>query len=306
MTRVADAMRVGQYGDRVRELPRDEIGVLGSALNQLGMEVTRRIAVISQEQAQLRAMLSGMVEGIIAVDDEEHVLFCNRAASELLGVDDLDAPGKKLWETARLAGLVELLAQSRARGEAVQAEMTVRKLDREIVLEAHATPFRGADARGLVAVLHDITNLRRLERIRRDFVANVSHELKTPLTAIKGFVETLLSGAIHDTKNNVRFLKKIDDNAIRLTNLVQDLLSLARIEAQEGLLPLAPVDLGIVVDAALRPHDVVIRQKGLISSLDVAPGPLVVDGDAEAVTQILDNLLDNAVKYTPAPGTIAV
>src|SRR5262245_44436772 len=293
MTRVADAMRVGQYGDRVRDLPRDEIGVLGGALNQLGVEVTQKIAAISQEQAQLRAMLSGMVEGVIAVDEEEHVLFCNRAACELLGVDDLDVPGKRFWETARLAGLAELLAQARSRGEAVPPEMTVRKLDREIVLEAHATPFRGANARGLVAVLHDITNLRRLERIRRDFVANVSHELKTPLTAIKGFVETLLSGAMHDEKNNVRFLRKIDDNAMRLTNLVQDLLSLARIEAQEGIVALSPVDLGPIVDAAVRRHDVVIKQKGLSSSLELAREPVVVHGDAEAVTQILDNLLDN-------------
>src|SRR5262249_58237015 len=133
---------------------------------------------------------------------------------------------------------------------------------RERILEAHASPYRGGDRAGLVVVMHDISELRHLERIRRDFVANVSHELKTPLASIKGFVETLLAGAIHDEDNNLRFLQRIDANVERLTHLVSDLLSLARIEAQEGSLQLVPVDWRSVVDDVLKRHDDPLRKKG--------------------------------------------
>ncbi|MFO0982747.1 MAG: ATP-binding protein [Planctomycetota bacterium] len=306
MTQVAEAMRRGEYGERVRRWPHDEIGVLAETINQLGVEVTARIATISREQAQLRAMLAGMVEGVIAVADDDQVLFCNRAAAALLEIDEASVPGKLLWEVTRLSGLAELVQQARAKLEAAQSEMTLRKLDREIVLEVQVTPFHSTASDGLVIVLHDISNLRRLERIRRDFVANVSHELKTPLTSIKGYVETLLSGALHDQKNNVRFLKKIDDNAARLTNLVQDLLSLARIEAQQEMLPLAPVDLAPIVDVILRRHDVDLKQKGLATTVDLPSAPVIALADAEAIHQILDNLLDNALKYTPAPGQITI
>jgi two-component system phosphate regulon sensor histidine kinase PhoR len=304
MTQVAADMREGNYGSRVRTVPRDEMGELGETLNRLGAKITDQIATISREQAQLRSMIAGMVEGVIAVDQDDRVLFCNRAACQYLGMPETCASGRPLRELAQRAELFDLLEQARAGQRAAEREITVQRPAGDLVLEAHATLFEGG-TRSAVVVLEDITSLKRLERIRRDFVANVSHEIKTPLTSIKGYVETLLTGALYDKQNNLRFLHKIDDHVGRLSALVQDLLSLARIESQEGSLPLAPVDWSPILESVMRRHEANIQQRGLQCLRDGGPG-LTVAGDPEAMTQVLDNLLDNAIKYTPAPGAIRV
>ena len=155
-------------------------------------------------------------------------------------------------------------------------------------------------------MLHDISELRRLERIRRDFVANVSHELKTPLTSIRGYVETLLDGALHDEQNNTRFLEKIEQNVQRLSHLVTDLLSLARIEAQEGALPLERVDLHGLIEQAQRRHEPSAIGRDQTLRLESCTGALQVLGDREALTQVIDNLVDNALKYTPSEGHVTI
>jgi two-component system phosphate regulon sensor histidine kinase PhoR len=176
---------------------------------------------------------------------------------------------------------------------------------RERIVDVHASPFRGGDRSGLVLVLHDISELRRLERIRRDFVANVSHELKTPLTSIKGFIETLLAGALHDEHNNERFLRRIDWNVDRLTHLVADLLSLARIESG-ATIQRVPVDWRRILTDVLRRHEEAIRSKGLELQVAGTTEAVLVAGDPEAMTQVLENLVDNAVKYTTNNGRIRV
>ncbi len=153
---------------------------------------------------------------------------------------------------------------------------------------------------------HKISELHRLENVRRDFVANVSHEIKTPLTSIKGYVETLLEGAINDGENRVRFLEKIDRNAARLSNLVQDLLSLARIEAGEDSLKLSPVEWNPLVHSVLSRYEDAIQHKHLRVRVNAPAQPLVVSGDKEAIIQVLDNLLTNAIKYTPEGGRMTV
>lgn len=151
-----------------------------------------------------------------------------------------------------------------------------------------------------------ITELQRLENVRRDFVANVSHEIKTPLTSIKGYVETLLGGAISDPVNNIRFLEKIDRNAARLTVLVQDILSLAKIEAGEDSLKPVPIEWNPIVTSVIARHEDAIQHKNLKIKVNAQSLPLVVMGDKEAMTQVLDNLLTNAIKYTPEGGRITV
>ena len=304
MTEVAAAMRDGKYEARVRSMPRDEIGLLGETLNRLGTEVTQRIAMMSRDQAELRAMIAGMVEGVIAVDDGDCVLYCNQAAGILLGIEYRMLAGRKLWEVVRLADLVDLLGEARSLREPVRREIVLHRDTVELVLEVHATAFVTPEAGGIVIVLHDISDLRRLERVRRDFVANVSHEIKTPLTSIKGYVETLLTGALHDEQKNVRFLEKIDAHVARLADLVSDLLSLASIESREGPLPFAPVDWRPIIEAAVRRREAAFSRKDLTCSVAGECGPVL--GEPEAMTQVVDNLLDNAIKYTPAHGTISI
>ncbi len=309
MTRVAGAMRAGDYGQRYRPRADDEIGILADTLNQLGTEMARRIATISQDEAQLRAILAGMVEGVVAVGAGDEVLFCNAAACEMLGFGMEGASGRRIWELARSAELSEAIEAARREERPVRREMVLARRERETVVNLHAAPLarrEGESRTGLVVVLHDVTDLRRLERIRRDFVANVSHELKTPLTSIKGYVETLLAGAITDEKNNVRFLRKIETNVARLVDLVGDLLSLARIESQEGKVALAPTDWRPVAEEAVARREEALRRKDLACSVESAPDAGAVLGDREGMVQILDNLLDNAIKYTPDGGRITI
>ena len=151
-----------------------------------------------------------------------------------------------------------------------------------------------------------ITELHRLENVRRDFVANVSHEIKTPLTSIKGYVETLLGGALDDPANNVRFLEKIDRNALRLTALVQDILSLAKIEAGEESFKPSPVEWAPIINSVLARNEDSIQKRNLKIKVQAPAGPLTVMGEREAMTQVLDNLISNAIKYTPEGGRISV
>jgi len=295
----------------VRVTRRDELGLLGETLNELGAEITTRIAELSREDAQLRAVLASMIEGVVAVDERDRIAFINQAARDLLEIDEARPEGRELWPLAPIRELQELLQHARKSGARELSEIDLHRGDKERVFQAHASPIQGGEdgtgaGRGFVLVLHDITELRRLERIRRDFVANVSHELKTPLTSIQGFVETLLSGAVHDQDNNVRFLQRIDANVKRLTNLVSDLLSLARIESGQLDVERAVVDWREVLDGVVRLREPAVAAKGLTLEVQGRERPLRVRGDREAMTQVLDNLVDNAIQYTGAPGRITV
>jgi two-component system phosphate regulon sensor histidine kinase PhoR len=304
---VASALSSGDYAARVEEPGDDELGVLGSTLNRLGGDMSERVSALTAGQDRLRAMVAGMVEGVIAVDDSDRITFTNHTARRMLGVAaGAEVRGERLWEAARVAEVPELLAEARRSDAAAQRELNLLLGGREVVVRAQAHRFADGDRIGVVVVLHDISELRRLERIRRDFVANVSHELKTPLTSIRGYVETLLDGALHDDRNNARFLEKIEQNTLRLSHLVTDLLSLARIEAQEGSLPLERVDLHALVEQTRKRHEPAAVGRDQTLRLESCNGALQVLGDREALTQVLDNLVDNALKYTPPEGHITI
>lgn len=283
--------------------------VLGAALAGsiaalvLGIVAGRKITQpIYQEQAQLRSMVAGIPVGLVAVDGVDRVLFANIAACEMLGQDTFLIIGERLSNLIKGSALPDLARSARRDDTSnTETEFSLPRIGGEIVISAHAARFEGGGPSSVVVVLEDVTSLKRLERIRRDFVANVSHEIKTPLTSIKGYVETLITGALYDEQNNMRFLRKIDDHVGRLTNLVQDLLSLARIEAQEGSLRLTETDWRPIVEGAVRRHEPELLGRGLTFGMELEP-ECVVMGESESMTQILDNLLDNAIKYTPNGG----
>ncbi len=309
MREVAGSLGAGDYSARV-ELGNlapegDDLGELAVALNQLGFDMSQRVADLTAGQERLRAMVAGMIEGVVAVDDDDRVTFSNYAASQLLGFDRADS-NRPLWERAKVAGLQTLLAAARRSDSAAQCELAMSATDEDAIVRAQAHRFSDGDAVGVVIVLHDISELRRLERVRRDFVANVSHELKTPLTSIRGYVEALLDGAMEDVEIRVRFLQKVEKNVERLNHLVTDLLSLARIESHAGFLPLQPFDLHALSEEAVRRHEQIAKGRDQELVLEACAGDLKVLGDREALTQIIDNLIDNALKYTPDGGRVTV
>ena len=309
MRDVALEMGGGDYA-AAQALPPDvfrgeEMSDLANSLQQLGRYISQQVADLTAGQERVRAMVAGMVEGVIAVDDQERMVFSNHAARRLLGLDDQD-PDPTSWQDGHLAGLVQLVNQVRDSGLPAGRELELSESDETAIVHAKADSFHDGDSVGVVVVLNDVSEIRRLERVRRDFVANVSHELKTPLTSIRGYVEALLDGAIEDEARSVRFLEIIEKNVLRLNHLVMDLLSLARIEENLDGPVLQPMELVGFVEEGIRQRESMAMGREQQLSMKCVEGTLLVLADREAVRQIFDNLLDNALKYTPTGGEIVV
>lgn len=303
LTAAADRLTAGDLA-RVFPTDRDEVGLLGEAFNRMSEEVGRRVIALEEDRQQLRAVLSGMVEGVIALDAEQRVVFVNLRAAELLELPAASPVGMYLWEVVRHRPLLDAVARGLSSPGPRREEITwTGPAARSIAV--HTARLPGPPPRGAVVVLHDTTELRRLERLRQEFVANVSHELKTPLSVIKACVETLQEGAVDDPGPRDRFLGQIGRQADRLHALILDLLSLARIESGEELFDFNAVSLEAVARSAVERHRprAEARRQTISLVADVRP---VVWADEEAVDTILENLLDNAVKYTPEDGSIRV
>lgn len=248
--------------------------------------------------------MASMVEGIISVDEANRVLFCNQPAYRLLGGAQ-GSPSTGLVELESFRQLIPYIEQARSRDALVEVELKHTWDRAPRVIEVHASPFSTLAGRGVTVVIHDISRIRQLEKVRRDFVANVSHEIKTPLTSIKGYVETLLAGAICDDEINVRFLEKINTNADRLIYLVGDILSLANIESEDSPMQLGSLDWVPVISRVLSQYADLCDENGIRLEWEASPETFVL-GDPEAMRQILENLISNGVRYTDPGGAIRV
>ena len=217
----------------------DEVAVLGGAFNRMVAALRGQLAALGAEQAKGRTILDGMVEGVVALDARGRLLLMNPAARVIFGVGTDGLDGRPLLEVVRQKELADLVEAARLPGAVARAELELPPPVSRTVA-AHAAPLTFAPgAPGVLVVLHDVTELRRLERVRTDFVANVSHELRTPLTCIKGYLETLLDGAVDEPAHARRFLEVANVHAERLGRLVGDLLDLSNLES--GRAALTPV-----------------------------------------------------------------
>lgn len=307
LQRSAEQITAGRYGHKVYVPGQDECAALAQAFNRMSERLAEQFAQLAEDREQLRMILGGMIEGVIALDAEQRILFANARAAELLAFSPAEATGRKLWEVVRRRALQEVVEHALASGSPQREELTWNGPNPRS-LTVHAARLAGSPPRGAVLVLHDTTDLRRLERLRQDFVANVSHELKTPLAVIKACAETLLDGALEDAEHRGAFLQRIADQAERLHTLILDLLSLARIESGEELFTFREVSLAAAVNACLERQraraDAKNQQLAAVPPAD--PRPVLAWADEEALAHILDNLVDNAIKYTPAGGRITV
>ena len=307
MQSVARQMAGGDYTVRAPVRSPDEIGKLGRALNVMASRFREKIEDLEREQATITAILDSMVEGVLAVDGRDHLLLLNQSVRAMFRLGPRLGPGKPFLEVIRNADLFDLLEACRAAG----GEMVSRELGLttpvERVHEVHALPLRlGGEGTGVLMVLHDVTELRRLERVRTEFVANVSHELRTPLTAIRGYLETLLEGGLDEPDNGRRFLQIVFRHAERLGRLLDDLMDLSNIELGKVTLKREPTDLADVLEpvlAIVRPQ---AEAKRLAVAADLPPGLPAVSADRDRLVQILLNLVDNAVKFTPESGRVTV
>ncbi|HEY6838414.1 MAG TPA: ATP-binding protein [Geobacteraceae bacterium] len=300
------ATHVGK-GDFQRRVPvsgRDELADLARVMNDMAERIGSQVERLATEKNRLDAILSGMGEGLMVADAEGTIVLVNPAFRALFS-PGTEVEGKSLMDIARHPDLHEAFRQVVATGGEQSAEIPLR-LPEEKTLATHWVPLR-TDGRltGVVAVFHDISDIRKLENVRRDFVANVSHELRTPVTVIKGYAEALAEGSV-DPEKEARFIGVIARHADRLSRLIADLLTLSSLESGGVALALVPVEPARAVAGAAALVEEKAREKGILLDLrETATAPAVL-ADPGRLEQVLVNLLDNAVTYTAANGAISV
>jgi two-component system phosphate regulon sensor histidine kinase PhoR len=282
----------------------DELGALAASLSSAAVQLRELVEKLSLESARREAILASMVEGVLAVDNELRVTFCNESFARAVGAR-LPVPDRlPVLALVRDPVFLDLLSRVMVTHESIKQRLQLAAADGR-AFEVQAAPLALRSRRGAIAILHDITDLERLERIRKDFVANVSHELRTPLTAIRGYAETLLDGALEDEDNNRKFLEVIRSHAIRLNNIASDLLVLSELESGQAAAAPEPVPIQDALDAAIR----TVESEARVRAVSIHPGAPEtgsVIGHRIRLEQAFVNLLDNAVKFNRAGGEVRI
>ena len=300
LQRVAKQLGEGTAGARALERPDDELGRLGASLNTMARELRARLLALERERDEREQVLAHMSDGVALVDESDRILHCNHSLATLLGAPRPAPPGTPLLSFARVPEIGDLLARARVEGHGVLEELRLWSPEPR-VLRASATALGDGEAGAVLLVVHDLTEAERVNRIRQDFVANVSHELRTPLTSLRGYAETLLDGGLDDAEHREHFVRVIRDQAVRLQELVDDLLSLSELERAGAPLRRSRFDLRALLAEQVAAFREAAARAGL--SLVLAPGePVEVEADRARISQVIANLVDNAVKYTERGG----
>jgi two-component system phosphate regulon sensor histidine kinase PhoR len=299
----AQALARGDLGRRIHEDRDDEFGQLARVLNQAAFGIQEQFASATRERARFSAVLAAMEDGLLAVDHRGIVLLANDA---LARSHDLTASaGTHYLELFRQAEIGALIDQVLTSGERRTAEIDLAGSGRSFMLVGVPFPASPGEAHGAVITFNDVSERRRVDRIRRDFVANASHELRTPLTSIRGFVEALEDGGLEEPETAKRFLSRIRANADRMASLVDDLLELSRLESGAQPPILEPLDCGAVATDVVGSFMKIASRKSITLDSVQTPAPLVA-GDGDRLRRILEHLVDNALKYTPDGGRVTV
>lgn len=311
LTRAVEAAATGEFQTRIPVHTDDDLSKLMSAFNGMLRNLATRDSdfltrnrQLKEDSDRLSTVLGSMIEGVIAVDHGQKLLFANKAAQMLLDVPQPAGIGRPIWEVIRNPTIQQVVKDALAGQDRTTVELELPRKHAAVAMLATRLP--GNPCPGVVLVLHDVTELRRLENLRREFVSNVSHELKTPLTAIQAYTETLLSGGLHDPEHSRQFVERIQEHGDRLHALILDLLRLARIESSTDVFDVRAVRVAGVVASCLNEHRPVAEAKNVTLIVEPSPEDLSVTADEEGLHTMISNLVDNAVKYTPAGGRISV
>ncbi|MCF8080078.1 MAG: PAS domain-containing protein [Desulfobacterales bacterium] len=309
MRQGAERFADGMLGHRLLMPDTQELAALADALNRMAQQLDRRIQTIVRQRNELETVLSSMAEGVIAVDLDERIINMNQAAAAMFGAGALEKRNRSIQEAIRNSDFQRFVKRALTGDQELQGDIVLYHEKQERILSIHSTPLRDSEEKriGILVVMNDVTELRRLENLRRDFVANVSHEIKTPLTAIKGFVETLQHGAVKDSQEIQRFLSIISRHVDRLSAIVEDLLKLSRIEREDEAkkIGFAEAPIEAVIRSAVGFCQARAEEKGIRIEVDCDAG-VRAQIDASLIEQAVINLLDNAVNYTGENGRIRV
>lgn len=306
ITDAAKRIRSMDYSVRVDVHNKDEIGELGAAINSMAEGLQVQMNRIQQNETQLYSVLDNMTSGVVMIDPAGRMMLLNRRAEEVLGFEHREMVGRPYSEAKQQYELSQIIQQGLEKQEAVHEEITFY-FPEERLLELNLVPVYQSDDSfgGLLLVLHDVSAIRRLERMRSEFVANVSHELKTPITAIKGFAETLLGGAVDDPVMSKQFMQIIYDESERLNRLIGDILELSKIESRRVPLQFSPIDLASFMERSMTILESEAARKSITMTLDNALG-IYLEADEDRLRQVVANLLQNGISYTPEGGKVSV
>lgn len=304
ITHAAQQITDMNYKYRITVSKRDEIGQLGDAINRMADSLQLQMQRISENESRLGSVLENMISGVVMVDKDGKIGLVNKSAEEILGFSAAELLGKNFDEARQQYEFTQLIQECIDAGEHIRDEM-IFYYPMERILEINLSPIAayGEDWAGLLIVLHDITAVRRLERMRSEFVANVSHELKTPIAAVKGFAETLLAGALNDKETARSFLQIIFDESERLNRLIGDILELSKIESKRIPLQFSPVHVDTFLEGCVNVMRTEGKKKAIELTLQSAPD-LYMEADEDRLRQIVINLLSNGINYTPEGGKV--
>lgn len=302
-------IRSGNFKTRLFLKEKGEIGELAANINDMAQELKTRLEQSHEDRHKIEEILRNMSDGLMLINTSEKIMLCNPAVKKFFGISS-DVEGRPLMEALRNADLSDMLSEAVKKEEPVSREIAVA-YPKELYLMTTAVPFyypvENEKISGIILSLHDITQLKQLENVRKDFVANVSHEIKTPITAIRGFAETLLEGAIDDRENALKFLRTIKNHSVRLNSLVEDLLTLSRIELGDIKIDKTIVNLNDIIDTVFTTLGDKAAAKGIYLKKEVPEELSRITADRNRLVQILLNLVDNGIKFTDTGGvTVSV
>jgi two-component system phosphate regulon sensor histidine kinase PhoR len=306
MMQVGRRMSEGDFSQKIKVRAKDEIGELAEILNQMSVELSGKIEQITEDKSQMQSILSNMVEGVLAIDSQGKVILANSALCQMFELDK-SFYGKSYFELIRSHELNQFIQTVLSSQESKSMEFSfIYPREKDFMVQSALVERQKEGAIFAIFVFHDITELKKIERIRKDFVANVSHELRTPLTSIKGFVEALKDGAINDPEKSARFLSIISQHTDRMNKIISDLLQLSLIESRDFELKLEPFLIKELFEEILSALKSLAEGKSQKIEIVLNSENQRVLGDRYRIAQALTNLLDNAIKYTPPNGKIKI
>ncbi len=299
----AERFARGELGHRIRASDTEELGRLADSLNRMAAQLRGEIQTVTRQRNEQEAILTSMTEGVVAIDAEGRILRLNQAAGDLLNADPESCVGRPLVEIIRNVDLGVIVRRILSSGETIEEEISLRQGEEEQHFQVRGTTLWNAEGQrmGALLVINDVTRLYHLEDVRRTFVANVSHELKTPITSIHGFIETLRDGAIRDPKKADRFLEIIQRQSSRLNAIIDDLLQLSRIESKDQIDKIQRVssNLKSILESAVTDCSALAGKQGVAVEVE-CPDALSITVNPRMIEQAVSNLLDNAIKYSEA------
>lgn len=308
LTTMADEISRGNFARRIPVGNALGMKKLAQAINQMARSSARSVTEITADRNRLATIFTCMVEGVVDVDMDQNILHINEAAVRMLSVNEKRSTGKPLWQEIRNQEIIDALDEAIKTFSVIKAQTRLDHESGQRVVDIYAASLSDDQGEpiGAVLVLHDITELKNLERVRTDFVANASHELKTPITAIRGLTETIIGDDGVDKETMVHFIERVHAQSLRLSQLVGDLMTISRLESSYSSEDFTKINFADLVRQAVKAAQSTAEHKGHKLVSDLPANEMELYGDRQNLSQLVDNLIDNAMKYTTDPGTIAI